>query len=80
MSRIVVAEQELLGVLNSKLQRQDGCVGCRFTSLQRVVGAAPGECNWAAANLRCSGTPSSVCQPAARAVVAEVSQTHNLSG
>lgn len=78
MSHIVVTEEELLQVLNSRLRNYEECNGCRFTAILRVTGAEIGGCNWTTANLRCSGVPTSAYRLIADAVVAEVSQTHNL--
>ena len=78
MARQVVTEQELLHTLNQRLALRDQCSGCQFTSVVRLQGQAHDGRNWTTANLRCSGTPASVCAPAANAVVEEVSKSHNL--
>ena len=79
MPRIVVSEEELLQILNARLQAHDECTDCRFTSVVRLQEQQSDGCNWSTANLRCSGTPASACMPIARAVITEVAETHNLS-
>ncbi len=78
MSRNVVTEAELLRILNVSLRGREECVDCQFTSVLRLAAARPDGRNWETANLRSSGTRASACQPVARAVVAEVYETHNL--
>jgi len=79
MPRKIVSEQELLQILNGRLQAHDECANCRFTSVVRINEQLADGCNWSTANLRCSGTPASLCAPIASSVIAEVAQTHNLS-
>jgi hypothetical protein len=80
MSRDAVTETELLRILNASLQSREECADCQFTSVLRLAVERSDGCNWETANLRCSGTPALACQPVARAVVAKVSETHNLLG
>jgi len=78
MPRKVVSEEELLQILNARLQAHDECTNCQFTSVVRLKEQQANGCNWSTAALRCSGTPASLCAPTARVVITEVAETHNL--
>lgn len=79
MAREELTEQELLKVLNRELSAFDTCSDCRFTSIQRTIGADETGCNWSYANLRCSGQPADVCRSAADHVISAARGRFNVA-
>ena len=78
MAREILSTDALLEVLNRELSRFDACNDCRFTSITRIRGTDEAGCNWSQANLRCSGQPTDVCQPAAAQVISQTKAKYNI--
>ncbi len=78
MPKTMVTPEELLRWMNYRLARLEACKGCVFTSVTRLKGEDQDGCNWDPPHLRCSGTPVSVCQPAAKEVVQKARTQFNL--
>ena len=78
MVRTAISSDELLDWLNTELAKVDACQHCRFTSVSHAGEQDPEGCNWSPTNLRCSGTPASVCSHAADRTVEAARRRFNL--
>lgn len=77
MPRKLVAQDQLLELVNTQLRRHEECADCRFTHIQYHEEDKEG-CNWSLTNLRCSGTPGKVCIETANSVAHEARSKYNL--
>ena len=78
MPRKQVTEEQLLELINAELRKNEECTDCRFTHIHRQKTDEEG-CNWSVTNLRCSGTPASVCTETADFVARDFRSKYVLS-
>lgn len=69
MNRTEFSEVDLLAWLNTELEKNDDHNSCVFTSISRLIGKDEIGCNWANANIRCSGTRAAAVQRDATKIV-----------
>jgi hypothetical protein len=78
MERTQVTENELLVYLNKELEKAGHQEQCHFDYIIRLKLDDRTGCNWAYANMKCSGAPGNACPPYAEKIVAEARARFNL--
>ncbi len=80
MERTLVTESELLAFLNKELEKAGHHEQCLFDYIIRLRVDDRTGCNWAYADMKCSGASEKSCPPYAEKIVAEARARFNLKG
>ena len=79
MPREVVSETELIDWINSKLKKEDTCIGCEVKGVVRLRDSNIDDCNWSSSVfLRCSENDSIRCRSLANTIIAEAQSIFNI--
>ncbi|MEN8258353.1 MAG: hypothetical protein ABFS09_10880 [Thermodesulfobacteriota bacterium] len=78
MERTLVTENELLAYLNKELEKAGHHEQCCFDYIIRLKIDDRTGCNWAYADMKCSGSQENACPPYAEKIVAGARAQFNL--
>lgn len=78
MKRTLITENDLISLLNKKLQEYEEFKKCKFESINKRKEYDSAGCNWYKANLRCSGVSIDSCLPIADRIVNEAKTKYNI--